>query len=321
MGFKRTVEALQLATEYFEQAIERDPDYAPGWTGIAECQTMLGHPEYCNLSPRQTMPRAKKAVARALELAPALPEAHLWSGVVALLYDWDWVASEQSFRKSLRLRPIYSLGEAWYSMLLSALGRHEEALLRAERASELDPLALLIQLTTGRAFYFAGRQDEALLTIRATAEMEPGHPLVRIWLGRVLLALGRCDEALKALEGSVRVAALEGYIDCLRATALIRLGQKRLSLVTRRHRGPIWWAPAPARRMGSPHLNVVGKSGSATCPGSPGTRSVILCGGATRASAPFWKRWACLLSQRYGRRPSRAIPQRHTAKTVTSRVD
>jgi adenylate cyclase len=229
-AYKRTVEALQLATEYFDQAVERDPGYAPGWTGIAECQIMLGFPEYCNLPPRQTMPRAKAAVARALELAPTLPEAHLLSGVLGLLYDWDWAASEQALQEALRLRPIYPLADCWYSMLLSALGRHEEAVCRVERASELDPLALLIHLTVGRALYFARRLEEALGSIRATAEMEPAHPLVRIWLCRALLALGRYDEALQAVEKSARVAALDGYVGCLSAAELVGLGRKEVVL-------------------------------------------------------------------------------------------
>ena len=229
-AYKRTIEALQLATEYFDQTVDRDPGYAPAWTGIADCQTLLGLPEFGNLPPRQTMPRAKAAVARALELAPALPEAHLSSGVLSLVYDWDWAAAEHEFQKALRLRPFYPLAETWYAMLLSALGRHEEAVTRVELASKLDPLALTIHLSIGRALYFARRFEEALRSIQATAEMEPGHPNVHIWLCRTLLALGRFDEALQVVERKPLAPALEGYTDSLRAVALIGLGRTEVVL-------------------------------------------------------------------------------------------
>ena len=225
-AYKRTTEALQLATEYFDQAVERDPRYAAGWTGIAECQAMLGFPEFGGLPPRQTMPRAKAAVKRALEFAPDLAEAYIWSGVLGLVYDWDWAASESAFKEALQRQPQSPLAEAWYAMLLSALGRHEEAVSRAERAWELDPLALTIHLSIGRTLYFARRFEEALCSIRATAEMDSRHPYVHVWLCRTLLMLGRYEEALHAVEGPPRPSALEAYIDCLRAVARFRLGRK-----------------------------------------------------------------------------------------------
>jgi len=229
-AYKRSVDALQLGTEYFDQAVERDPHFALGYTGIAECQMMLGFPEYCNLPSWQTMPRAKAAVSQALELSPALPEAHLLSGMLSLIYEWDWAATKHALSEALRLRPIYPLAEIWYSLLLSALSRHEEAVHRVERASGLDPLALLYRFSVGRALYFAGRFEEALSFIRATAEMEPGHPLGRIWVCRALLALERYDEALQAVEGPAGVKALESYFDCLRAAALVRLGHNDVVL-------------------------------------------------------------------------------------------
>jgi TolB-like protein/Tfp pilus assembly protein PilF len=229
-AYKRSIESLQLATEYFDQAVERDPSFAPGWTGIAECQTMLGFPEFGNLPPQQAMPRAKAAVIKALEAAPTSPEAHLWSGVLGLVYDWDWAASEKAFQEALRLHPLQSLAESWYGMLLSALGRHEEAVRRVERATVLDPLALTIHLTHGRALYFAGRFEEAVRSIESTFEKEPRNANVRIWLCRTLLMLGRYDEALQCVQESPRPPALEGYLDCLRAVALIGLGRKEILL-------------------------------------------------------------------------------------------
>lgn len=226
-SYRRTIEGLQLAIEYFEQAVERDPDYALGWAGIAECQTLLGFPEFADLPPRQTMPRAKDAATRALSLAPDLAEAHLSIGVLGLVYDWDWPAAESAMREALRLQPNHTMAETWYGMLLSALGRHEEAIGHVKHASALDPLALTIHLSLGRALYFARRFDEALTAIRAVAEIEPNYPHVHIWLARCYLALARCEEALRATEPIAGITALSSYVDSLRATALIRLGRGR----------------------------------------------------------------------------------------------
>lgn len=226
-SYRRTIEGLQLAIEYFEQTVERDPDYALGWTGIAECQTLLGFPEFADLPPRQTMPRAKDAAARALRIAPDLAETHVSIGVLGLVYDWDWPAAESAMREALRLQPNHTMAETWYGMLLSALGRHEEAIGHVQHASALDPLALTIHLSLGRALYFARRFDEALTAVRAVAEIEPNYPHVHIWLARCYLALARFEEALRATEPVTGIRALNGYVDSLRATALIRLGRGR----------------------------------------------------------------------------------------------
>lgn len=226
--YRRSIEGLQLATEYFEQAIERDPTYALSWTGLADCQTMLGFSEFGNLPPLQTMPRAKAAVARSLELSPDLTEAHLASGVLSLVYDWNWTEAEASLHKALKIQPLHPMAETWYGMLLSALGRHDEAVGRIRRAAQLDPLAVTIHLSVGRALYFARRYDEALNTIRAATELDARHPNVHIWLCRTLLVSGRYEEALAAVEPLRNISALSGYVDCLRVTARTALGEKRI---------------------------------------------------------------------------------------------
>ena len=144
-ALKRSVPGLIAGIGYFEQAIERDPGYAPAHAGLAECWLLRGFEEFGDLAPLEAMPRGKAAARRALELDPDLAEGHGWSGVASLLFDWDWKAAEASFRRAVELRPDYSLAHVWYAVFLMARGRHDEAIARSEHAAELDPLNLAIQ--------------------------------------------------------------------------------------------------------------------------------------------------------------------------------
>jgi serine/threonine-protein kinase len=215
---KRTVEGLRQAEEAFEQAIALDPRYAAAWAGLGSCRALRGFDEFADLPPRETMPRARDAVRKALELDPSLGEAHTWLGVIALLYDWDSPAAERELVRAIALKRDYSLAHVWYAILLSSLGRHEESLKSVTRARAMDPLSLATNLTVGRCYYWARRFDEAHKAIHATLEMEPRFHLCYVWLARSYNGLGRPAEALAAgrkgeeLTGrSPNLAAILGY--------------------------------------------------------------------------------------------------------------
>jgi eukaryotic-like serine/threonine-protein kinase len=203
---KRTPEAFKLAIGYLEQALTLDPGYAPAWAELGECHALRGFDEFADLPPRETMPKARNAVQKALELDPSLGEAHTWLGVIALLYDWDQQQAERELVRAITLKPRYSLAHLWYGILLASLGRHDEAIRSAIRAQAMDPLSLNVNVTAGRIYYWARRFDEALQTTQATLEMEPRYQFCYLWLGRIHNALGRPAEALAVLEKGVELA-------------------------------------------------------------------------------------------------------------------
>jgi adenylate cyclase len=202
-ALKRTPEALRLAIEYFEQAIELDPAYALAHAGIGECYALLGFEEFGNLPPCEAMPRAKRSLERALALESNLAEGNHWLGAVAFLFEYDWPKAEAAFLRAIELKPTYSLAHTWYAVFLSTRGCHDEALARIHHAEQLDPLAITIHTVLGHIYYLARRFDEALQHHLATVEMDPDNLRLHAWMARVYNATGQFEHGLKTLEAAM----------------------------------------------------------------------------------------------------------------------
>jgi TolB-like protein/Tfp pilus assembly protein PilF len=221
---KRTVEGLSLAIEYFDQVVELDPCYAPAHVGLAECWAMRGFAEFGDLESTVAMPRARAAALEALRIDPRLAEAHTMLAVVHLLYEWDWAAADEEFRRALQLEPGNAFAHMWYAVHLSVMGRHDEAVRRVLYAETLEPLAPQIRLCVGRCYYFARRYREAIEYLEGMLEVEAGHPLTTIWLARSLCAAGRYADALEIAE-RLPPDRYTSYRATLTACALAGLGR------------------------------------------------------------------------------------------------
>ena len=190
---RRPSAALKRATEYFQQAIDKDPGYALAWSGLADCYGTAG---YDVLPPREVIPKAKEAAAKALALDDSLAEAHATLGFVKSHYEWDWFAGEQEFKRAIELNPSYAPTHQWYSNNLEARGRTNEAIAEAKRAQEADPLSLAISSVSARTFYFARRYDQAIDQLRKTLELDPNYFLAHWILGMVYDQTSRHEEAI-----------------------------------------------------------------------------------------------------------------------------
>jgi eukaryotic-like serine/threonine-protein kinase len=219
---KRTAEGFRRGLELFEQAIARDPGYAPAWAGLAGNYGLLSAIGYDVLPARQAVPKAKAAALRALELDDALAEAHAALGQILKDHEWDFAAAEKSYRKAIALDPGYATAHHWYSNFLSAVGRLDEAQREAEQALALDPLSLVINQLVARPHYFARRYDAAVEASRRTLSMDPTFALAHVQLGMTYLAMGRPGAALDEL---VRFTELSGGSTLGRA--LLGLGHAR----------------------------------------------------------------------------------------------
>jgi tetratricopeptide (TPR) repeat protein len=196
------VEGYRKGIEYFELALAKDPRFALPYTGIADCWSMLGFDYFGGVPPKEGMPKAKAAALHALELDESLAEAHSPLAVVSMLYDWDWSAAEQHFRRALQLKPEYVPARMWYSHLLTVMGRHEESLDAIRQAVEAEPLAMMLHQSVARSLHYAGRYEEAVEQCRRLLDMDPGFVTGYETIVRPLCELGRFDEAEKAaLEG------------------------------------------------------------------------------------------------------------------------
>lgn len=221
---RRTAENLQSAIGYFEQAIALDPFSAPVHSGLAACWSLLGFEEFGGPAPRDAMPKAKAAALTAVGLDPSDPEARIWLGVIAMLYDWEWAEAEAQFRMAAQsgLNPIAHL---WYAVFLAIMSRHDESLARILRAQTLDPISLPVSHTIARCYAWAGEYEKALEQLRATQQMEPHHPLTYVWLGRCLLGMGHFEEALTDLQSGMEVAGRLPLLLQVSGCAYGRLGK------------------------------------------------------------------------------------------------
>jgi serine/threonine-protein kinase len=202
---KRTPDWIKKGVEHFLQAIDLDPNYALAYAGLAEAYGFLasstgGQP------PREAYPKAKAAALKALELDEALGEAHCTMGFFRLLYDWDFAAAEEEFKRAIELSPNFANAWDGYGFYFKATGQHEAAIRACQRAQELEPLSLFITLSLGWAYYFARQYDRALEQGRKVLEMDPNFGFAYWHRGMVYLQQKKYDDAITAFRKALNLS-------------------------------------------------------------------------------------------------------------------
>lgn len=199
-----TEEGFYKAIEHFQKAVQKDPRYALAYTGVAESYVLLGWNSY--LPPKEAFPKAKAASMAALALNPDLGEAHTPLAAVLWLYDWHWEEAHREFKRSLELNPTYPTAGHWHAEYVMTMGRPVEAIAKMKSSQELDPLALIINVAIGWAFYLARRYDEAIEQLRRTVELDPNYPVGYWILGLVHRKTGRYELAITEGEKGVSLS-------------------------------------------------------------------------------------------------------------------
>ena len=188
---KRTGADFKKAIGYFNQAIDKDPNYALAYAGLADAYVLLS--AYAEASPKDSLPQAKAAAANALELDSTLGEAHATLGNALVAYDLNFAEANREFRRAIELNPNYATAHQWYAETgLVPLGQFEEA----RRALELDPLSIVINADVGTTLTNARRYDQAIEQLRKTVDMDPGFYYTHWTLGNALELKGRNEEAI-----------------------------------------------------------------------------------------------------------------------------
>jgi serine/threonine protein kinase/Tfp pilus assembly protein PilF len=178
--YKLTRQHLDTALEYFQLALQKDPNYAPAYVGIA--YAWLSRADTGVLPAHEAFPKVKEAALKALELDDALPEAHEVLAGVRRHFDWDWGGAEKEFRRALQLNPNSADARFFYSDFLISMRRPEEAMAEMERTLELDPLNFLYPCFLGWHYLYLGRYDDAISQLRKTLRTEPNFPAVHLGL-------------------------------------------------------------------------------------------------------------------------------------------
>jgi serine/threonine protein kinase/tetratricopeptide (TPR) repeat protein len=204
---KRGREGLYKSIEYFEKALEKDPNYALAYAGLADSYMVLGNNAF--VSPVEAYPKARELALKALEMDPRLAEAHATLALIEIDYDWDWAGADEEFKLALQIDPGYGFAHAGYAFLLSCLGRHEEAIKEIKTARDLDPLSPRIVANVGFVIYNSRKYDQALKELKKAIELYPEHAQNYIYAARIYAALGRYEEAHASLQKYKEITGAE----------------------------------------------------------------------------------------------------------------
>ena len=249
---KRTPQALAQAADYFQQAVAKDPSYAPAYAGLADSYSLMS--SFGSARPSEVMPKARAAALRALELDDNLAEAHASRALIAQNFDWDWATAEREYRRAIQLNPNYATAHHWYAEYLALQGRFEEASFEMARARQLDPLSLIMAADNGAILYFSRQYDPAIRQLRGVLEMEPNFPRAHV-LDYAYVQTGQFELALKDIESWRQIDDTPLPLATL-AVVYGRSGHneeaKRIiaALEDHNHRGPAGIAPALVAHMG-----------------------------------------------------------------------
>jgi TolB-like protein/DNA-binding winged helix-turn-helix (wHTH) protein/tetratricopeptide (TPR) repeat protein len=195
---KRTDVAVRKSIDYFQQAIQRDPNYALAYAGMAEAYIVRD-----DVSPEEQFSKAKATAKIALQMDDGLAEAHNAMAMSLFSYDWDWAGAEREFQRALALNPNYAQAHQWYGQYLRAMGRQNSAMAEIKRAQELDPLGLMIGGGSGQ---YGTQYDLMIESNRKKLEIDPNFAGAYLGLGRAYALKGMYQDAIAEIQKGVNLS-------------------------------------------------------------------------------------------------------------------
>jgi len=210
---KRTGDSLKQAVDFYQQAIEKDPNFALAYSGLAETYVLFS--SYDIASGADSMPQAKAAALRALAIDDSLAEAHTALGFYLSNYDWDRAGSEKEYRRAIELKPNYATAHHWFGADLANIKRFDDSLTELRRAEELDPLSPIIGTNLGDTLLLARQFDEAIAQYKRTLVSTPNFVYAHLALGRAYGSKGMYPEAIAETRRAIELnfgASAKGYL-------------------------------------------------------------------------------------------------------------
>ena len=186
----------EVALQYFEQAIEKDPKYALAYAGICNVWQLRSNASFA--SPSEAIPKETAALTKALELDSTRAEVYLSQAFFKTYIMWDLKGSESSIKKAIALNPNYADAYLHYEEILIITGRMKEAMEQVEIALKLDPLNILCKTEYGLTLYFSRRYEDAITTFREVLKMDPANQLALETLPGAFHQIGKQKEEMEA---------------------------------------------------------------------------------------------------------------------------
>ena len=225
---KRTDEGFKRAIGFFQEAIDRDPNYSLAYTGLADCYTLRS--DYGFLPSQEGYALAKGAVTLALKYDESLAEAHTSLASVKTAMDWDWQGVENEYRRAIELNPNYATAHHWYGAQLILQGRMDQALQELRTAQQLDPLSLGINKDLAVALIYARDYDRALQQCQKTLEIDPTFWVMSTYMAQIYQLQQKYAEATAELERARAAAPNDGEVAYGLSQAYVLNGKRNEAL-------------------------------------------------------------------------------------------
>ncbi len=192
---KGTDASWKKAAQFFQQAIDKDPNYSAAYAGLADAYGILG--SVSDIQPKEAFEKAKAAANRAITLDDRLADAHASLGYVDW-FTWEFGAAERELRRAIELNPNLAIAHLFYSRYLTSLGRFNDAEKELGRAQELDPLSLQVMFDAGQLFYFQRQYDQAIAQYQKLTEIDPNYATAYLYMGEAHFGKGEYAAGVQA---------------------------------------------------------------------------------------------------------------------------
>lgn len=220
----RTPEGLQRGIEYFERAIEKDPQYALAYVGLGDSYLVLA--DQAVIPSVEGYARAKAAIQRALEIDETLADAHVLLAGLMFGFEWGWSGAEKQFREAIQRNPGHPRGHHLYGRFLRNMGRYDEALAELEQARNLDPLSIAINVALANTYYFARRYDKALEQAQKIFEVDASNAHAHLLVGTAYVQKRLFNRGMAEIEKAVALSGGQTVMQLLLARAYAVAGSK-----------------------------------------------------------------------------------------------
>jgi TolB-like protein/Flp pilus assembly protein TadD/transcriptional regulator with XRE-family HTH domain len=201
---KRTEAGINKSIEYFRMGLEKEPNFALAYAGMADSYNLLA--DYAFQSPEEVFPKAKSAAMKALKIDYNMAEAHVSLAFVYKNYDWNFPEAEREFKRAIELNPNYSVVHHWYAWFLIQMGRTKEAIREIEYAQMLDPLSLNIAADAAIILYYSRKYDQAIEKLQEVLLLDPHFYLAPWYLGIIYTRTGKGDKAIAEIQKARQMA-------------------------------------------------------------------------------------------------------------------
>ncbi len=220
---KVTEDSVTKSIECFNQAIDKDPNFALAYAGLADSyilDSFIGM-----VSPAESYGKAKAPAIRALEIDNNLGDAHATLALILTWYEWNWAAGESEFKRAVELSPNSATAHQAYGRALYMIGRFDESLAELKRAKDLDPLSIIIDADLESVFFFSRRYDEAIKQNRKILDMDSRFVFAYIDLSIALEKSGKSQEAITELQKALSLESENPFVLSLIGYTYARMGE------------------------------------------------------------------------------------------------